>query len=100
MIRAAKKDDNHAEIAKFFKDNGWSVLDISQLKNCADIIIGRGLQTVIIEIKDGKKPPSQRKLTAGEFKFSKEWCGEYREVHSINDAMDINQKFFGAKILK
>jgi len=37
MQRAAKKDANHKEIQKFFESKGYSVLDLSQLKNACDI---------------------------------------------------------------
>lgn len=97
MFRAAKKDDNHNEIVNFFKDCGWSVLEVYQLKECCDIIVGRAFQTIAIEIKDGAKPLSKRKLTPGELNFRQNWRGHYRVVQSIEDVMNINQEFFNAK---
>lgn len=98
MRRAAKKDDNHNEIETMFNKLGWSTLDISQLKDCADIVCGKGGVTIICEIKDGSKPPSSRKLTTGEEKFSKMWRGEWFKVETIQDVIDINNRFFGVKI--
>lgn len=87
--RAAKVDDNQSEIVKAFRATGWTVLIISQLKNCCDIMISKNGRTVAIEIKDGAKPPSARKLSEGEQKFKDAWQGEYALVESIEDVLKI-----------
>lgn len=83
--RAAKTDANQPEIVKHLRKLGWYVLIISQLKNCCDLIISKNGRTIAIEVKDGSKPPSQRKLTDGELKFQREWQGEYLVIESIED---------------
>lgn len=90
MFRAARKDANHVEIVKLFRQLGWYVLDVAQLKNCCDIMVSKNGVTIAIEIKDGKKPPSQRKLTTGELKFKNEWLGRYELVICNQDVMNIN----------
>lgn len=85
MRRVAKVDANQPEIVEYFRKTGWSVLIISQLKNCCDIIVSKNGRTVAVEIKDGDKPPSQRKLTEGEESFRKSWQGEYSIIESIDD---------------
>lgn len=87
--RAAKVDANQSEIVKAFRDLGWYVLIISQLKNCCDIIVSKKGRTIAIEIKDGKKSKSQQKLSEGELKFKSEWQGEYKLITCINDVLDI-----------
>ena len=87
--RAAKVDDNQAEIVKTFRKLGWYVLIISQLKNCCDIIVSKDGRTIAIEIKDGSKPPSARKLSEGEVKFKSEWQGEYELVICVDDVLAI-----------
>ena len=89
--RAAKVDANQPEIVKAFRDLGWYVLIISQLKNCCDIIVSKDGRTIAIEIKDGSKPPSQQKLSDGEAKFRNEWKGEYRLIKSIDDIAAIKK---------
>lgn len=91
FMRAAKVDANQPEIVKLFRKLGWYVLIISQLKNCCDIIVSKRGQTIAIEIKDGSKPPSARKLSDGEEKFQKEWQGEYRIVICLEDVYKISQ---------
>lgn len=87
--RAARVDDNQPEIVKAFRDLGWYVLIISQLKNCCDIIVSKKGRTIAVEIKDGKKSKSQQKLSDGELKFKSEWQGEYKLITCINDVLDI-----------
>ena len=83
--RAAKVDANHTEIVAAFRKLGWSVLSVAQLKNCCDILVAKGGRTVAVEIKDGTKPPSARKLSDGELKFKESWKGEWALVESIED---------------
>ena len=89
--RAARTDDNQTEIVKAFRDLGWSVLIISQLKNCCDIMVAKKGETIAIEIKDGKKQPSQRKLSEGELNFRNEWKGKWSLVESFEDVLKINE---------
>lgn len=93
MRTAARKDANHEQIVKLFKKLGWSVLDIAQLKNCCDIFVSKKQITIAIEIKDGEKPPSQRKLTDGEIKFKNEWKGLYQIVICDDDVININSMY-------
>tara|TARA_R110000851_G_scaffold87224_1_gene190136 strand:+ start:182 stop:484 length:303 start_codon:yes stop_codon:yes gene_type:complete len=89
--RAAKVDVNQPEIVAAFRRLGWYVLIISQLKNCCDIIVSKSGQTIAVEIKDGSKPPSARKLSSGEQKFKDEWLGQWELVESIDDVIKLNK---------
>ena len=82
-------DSNQAELIKHFKSWGCSVLNISSLKNCCDAFISLHGRTIAVEIKDGAKPKSARKLTEGEQKFKEEWQGAWRLCESIKDADKI-----------
>ena len=93
MKRAARTDANHKEISIAFERLGWSVLDIHQIPNSADILVGKWLHNIVIEIKDGSKPPSKRKLTPGEIKFKDRWRGDYRIVTCMQDVLDIDQEY-------
>jgi Holliday junction resolvase len=90
--RAAKVDANQTEIVKTFRQLGWYVLIISQLKNCCDIIVSKNGRTIAIEIKDGAKSKSQQKLSDGELKFKDEWQGEYMLITCIDDILTINRE--------
>jgi len=87
--RAARVDSNQPEIVKTFRSLGWSVLIISQLKNCCDIIVSKNGRTIAVEIKDGEKPPSKQKLTDGETGFKESWQGEYKLITCVDDVINI-----------
>ena len=88
--RAAKKDANHNDITNLFIKLGYSVLDISQLKNCCDAIVAKQGRTIAIEIKDGSKPPSARKLSEGERKFRDSWRGEWALIETEEDVLKLD----------
>lgn len=86
----ARKDSNHVEVVKAFRDLGASVLDTAQLGNGAgDIIVGLHNHNVLVEIKDGSKPPSARKLTTDEVKFHDKWNGWIEIVCSLDDVVSL-----------
>ena len=90
MRRAAKIDSNQNEIVEALRRCGASVLITSQLKNCFDILVGYNGINYIVEIKDGNKPPSQRRLTKGEIQFRDNWKGgKYYVIESIEDALKM-----------
>lgn len=66
---AHRRDDNHREIADALEAAGWFVLDTSQAGNgCPDLFAAKGGVLVPIEVKDGAKKPSLRKLSEKEQK--------------------------------
>lgn len=89
--RAARKDDNHVEIVRTFRTLGFSVLDVAQLKNCCDIFVSKSGQTCAIEVKDGLKPPSARKLSEGEETFRDTWRGKWALIESVDDAIKLDE---------
>ena len=87
MRRAAKKDANHAEIVKAFEKMGCSVIDVSATPCGLDILVGYGGLCMPVEIKDGSKPPSARKLTPNEAKIHARWTGGARLVKDFDDVV-------------
>lgn len=84
---AARVDDNQTEIVKAYRKMGCSVLITSQLKECCDLFVSKSLKTMAVEVKDGSKPPSARKLSEGEKLFKESWKGIYIVVESVDDAI-------------
>jgi Holliday junction resolvase len=72
--RAARKDSNHREIVKSLESVGASVLCINE-KDAPDLLVGYRGSNYLLEIKDGSKPPSRRKLRPGQQEFAKTWRG-------------------------
>lgn len=89
-MRANRRDSNHIEIRDAFRRLGFAVKDVADLKNFCDLLISKNGLTWCVEIKDGKKPPSKRKLTEGEEIFRHNWQGSYAIVMSVSDVEEIN----------
>ena len=93
MRRAAKVDANHAEIVKALRDAGCGVVDMAPMgKGVPDLLVHPPTFPacripVFLEIKDGKKPPSARKLTPAQLKFHSEWKGYVFVVENIEQAL-------------
>jgi hypothetical protein len=89
--RAAKVDANHAEIVDALRLIGVSVLSTASLgKGVPDLVVSDGpTRTLLIEIKDGEKSPSKRKLTEDQEKFAAAWRGQIAKVESVADALKL-----------
>jgi hypothetical protein len=76
MRRAARTDANQARIVERLRAMGASVTITSHVGNgFPDLLVGYMGRTYLFEIKDGDKPPSERKLTAAEAHFLEAWTG-------------------------
>ena len=85
MRRAHRLDANHSELVDAFRSMGCSVLSLAGLGNgCPDIVVGLGGIQVMVEIKDGSRPPSARKLTPDEARFRGSWTGGYKIVEDMD----------------
>ena len=95
MRYAARVDDNQPEIVEALRRHGAAVLVTSQLKGAMDLLVGYNGNTYIVEVKDGNKPPSQRKLTSGELKCKAmfESVGvTYHVIKSVDEAIELINK--------
>ncbi len=87
-MKARRVDANHRQIVEIFRAMGCSVLDLSRVgQGCPDILVARGGQSRLIEIKDGAKPPSARRLTPQEREFHCSWKGGIQVVETVAQAI-------------
>lgn len=92
MRRAAKVDSNQPEIVAALRKRGAVCIITSQLKNAFDVLVCYNGTVHIVEIKDGKKPKSARKLTEGELKCKSlvEGVGcSYNVINSVEEALEL-----------
>lgn len=77
MSRHARKvDANHAAIVAAFRAAGASVLDLHVVGNdCPDLLVGVCGIDQLVEVKDGAKVLSARKLSDGQAEFQRTWRG-------------------------
>jgi len=73
--RAMRQDDNHGAVVEALRAHGATVHTISQGGGIPDLLVGYKGKTALLEVKDGDKPPSARKLTEPEEKFFASWSG-------------------------
>ena len=90
---AKRTDANQSEIVKTFRSLGASVQIISDIgKGCPDLVVGLFGLNFLIEVKDGKKIPSARKLTEHELTFFDTWKGQVCVLKSVDEVVDFVKK--------
>ncbi len=90
MRRAARRDDGEDEIVKALREAGAVVRVVTQGDGIPDLLVGYNGFTILMEVKDGTKPPSKRKLTEAEEKFFAEWTGGMLViVNSVEEALEV-----------
>ena len=90
MRRANRIDANQNEIVDALRAAGAVVRIISQGEGIPDLLVGYNGFTILMEVKDGDKVPSKRKLTEAEQKFFDEWEGGLLViVNNVREAVDM-----------
>jgi Holliday junction resolvase len=76
MRRAARVDRNHGAVAKVFSAHGMSVISLAAHgSGCPDLLVGAAGETYLVEVKDGRQPPSRRTLTPDQVAWHASWLG-------------------------
>ena len=89
MRRAARRDANEGKIVAALQACGAYVKKIND-EGAFDLLVFYRGWTLLLEVKDGAKPPSARALTPAEQKFHNEWPGQNLYiVTSEHEALDI-----------
>lgn len=93
MVYAKRVDYNQTQIVDALRKCGAVVRIVTQGGGLPDLLVGYRGYTILLEVKDGNKPPSARKLTEAEEKFFEEWRGGMLAVvNSVDEALDILKK--------
>lgn len=76
MRRAARIDANQEQIVSALRAAGATVQSLAGVGvGVPDLLVGYQGKTLLLEIKDGKKPPSERRLTEDQLKWHGAWRG-------------------------
>lgn len=74
IMKRQRSDDNQSALVALYRGMGCEVEVVSQW--CSfDLIIGCQEVNELVEVKDGRKAPSKRNLTAAEQAFQDKWMG-------------------------
>lgn len=89
MRKYGKIDANQAAIVKALRQAGATVQSLASVGDGApDLLVGFRLQTVLLECKDGSKPPSARELTDDQIEWHLNWRGgPCMVVNSVDEAL-------------
>ena len=88
MRRAAKTDRNQIDIVAAFRSAGANVQPLHQVGGgVPDLLVGIGGKLMLVEVKDGKRPPSDRELTPEQVKWHAAWEGY--PVYVITDVSEV-----------
>jgi hypothetical protein len=89
MRMAARRDDNEDEVVGALEACGAHVEKIND-SGRFDLLVYYNGHTLLMEVKDGRKPPSARRLTPAEQKFHDRWPGDnLYVVTSVGDALEV-----------
>ena len=86
---AARKDANQSDVVDALRACGWFVW--VQDQPC-DLLVGKAGLNLLLEVKDGKKRPSARKLTPAQVNFERDWRGQFDVVKSAEEAIAVAEK--------
>jgi len=90
MRYSARRDDNESIIVETLRKAGAYVRIVTMGDGVPDLLVGYKGYTLLLEVKDGNKVPSARKLTKAEQKFFDEWTGGLLAIiESPEDALAI-----------
>ena len=88
--RAARVDANQSEIVYTLRQMGCSVVSLAAVgKGVTDLLVGVSGKNLLIEVKDGSRSPSKRKLTPDQMIFHAEWRGQIAKAESVDEAISI-----------
>ncbi len=88
--RASKVDDNQREIVQALRKAGASVQFLHDVgMGCPDILVGYRGVNHLMEIKDGDKSPSRRRLTPFQDEWHAAWSGQVAIVSSVDEALAV-----------
>jgi Holliday junction resolvase len=90
MRRAAKVDANQTEIVKALRQVGASVQSLAATgKGVPDLLVGFRGKNLLLEVKDGGKVKSERKLTPDQVEWHQGWRGHVAVVESVEQAIKV-----------
>jgi len=86
--RAAKVDANQREIVAALRGAGATVQLLHAVgEGCPDLLVGWNGLNLLLEVKDGSKPPSAQKLTPQQEVWHRDWRGHRVVVNSPEAAL-------------
>lgn len=81
-------DANHALIVGALRACGATVQSLAMVgQGCPDLLVGHRGRNLLVEVKDGRKPPSARELTPDQCKWHANWAGHAIVIETVEQAV-------------
>jgi len=88
MRRAARVDANQPAIVEALRAAGYSVQSLAAVgEGVPDLLVGAHGINVLLEVKDGSKSSSERRLTADQERWHAAWRGRVSVVKTPEEAL-------------
>lgn len=92
MRKYARLDATHKEIVAEFIRLGCKVQSLATIGNgCPDLVVavpGHDPNCIMVEVKDGSKPPSKRGLTEDQIRWHANWSGRIWTIESVEQVAE------------
>lgn len=90
MKTKPRLDANHLMIVTTLRRLGVKVQSLAAIgRGCPDLLCSFQGRTFVVEVKDGRKSPSERKLTPLEHDWISQWAGEVWVVETLEDCTRV-----------
>ena len=89
MRRAARVVANQSDIVEALRVVGCTVQPLHAVgQGVPDLLVGFRGQNLLIEVKDGSKPPSRRRKTEDQVIWHDAWRGQVAVVRNVQEALE------------
>jgi hypothetical protein len=90
MRRAAQVDANQGAIVEALRAAGYSVQSLAAVGGgVPDLLVGVRGVNLLLEVKDGSKRPSRRRLNPAQERWHAAWRGQVAIVFGPEDALGV-----------
>ncbi len=90
MRKRGRVDGNHGEIVATLRKWGVSVQSLADIGGgCPDLLCSRAGVNYLLEVKDGSRIPSEKRLTPDEKAWHKKWSGQVAVVETVHQALNV-----------
>lgn len=91
MRARPRTDSNHQSIVAALRTAGCAVQSLAAIgSGCPDLLVSKNGHCCVAEIKDGKRAPSQQKLTDDQEKWIANWKSRVFVLRSVEDAIKLS----------
>lgn len=87
MRRRARTDANQSSIVDALRQIPGVSVEI--INDAFDILVGFKKVSYVIELKDGAKSASRKKLRPRQEKFRDTWTGQWDKCENLNDVLKV-----------